>query len=195
MNVAGVADAALGWLFPDEGPALRAAAMSIPVGPIVEVGSYCGKSTVFLGDAARELDTTVFAVDHHRGSPEMQPGRENHDRAVVDAAVGVHDTLTHFRHTILQAALEEFVVAVVGESTTVARYWQTPVGMVFIDATHYYPQVHADYLAWGPWVAPGGVLAFHDTTIIDIDRVAREAIDDGFVVESQVETLRILRRP
>lgn len=195
MNVAGVADAALGWLFPDEGPALRDAALSIPVGPIVEIGSYCGKSTVFLGDASRELGTVVFAVDHHRGSPEMQPGRENHDRAVVDEQVGVHDTLTHFRHTIFQAGLEEFVVAVVGESTVVARHWRTPVGMVFIDATHYYPQVHADYVAWAPWVAAGGVLAFHDTTIIDIDRVAGEAVDDGFVFEAQIETLRILRRP
>ena len=64
-----------------------------------------------------EIGTVVFAVDHHRGSPEMQPGRENHDQAVVDEAGGVHDTLTHFRHTIAEAGLEDHVVAVVGEST------------------------------------------------------------------------------
>jgi predicted O-methyltransferase YrrM len=197
MNAAlvDVADAARGWLFPDEGPALYDAAMSIPAGPIVEIGSYCGKSTVYLGAAARELGTVMFAVDHHRGSPEMQPGQENHDRAVVDPEVGVHDTLTHFRHTILEAGLEAHVVAVVGESTAVAAFWRTPVGMVFIDATHYYLPVRADFVAWARWLMPGGVLAFHDVTIPDIDRVALEAIEHGFVLERQVDTLRILRRP
>ena len=134
MNAAlvDVADAARGWLFPAEGPALYDAALTIPNGPIVEIGSYCGKSTVYLGAAAHVLDTVVFAVDHHRGSPEMQPGQENHNIDVVDADVGVHDTLTHFRHTILAAGLEDHVIAVVGESTTVAGFWRTPIGMVFI---------------------------------------------------------------
>lgn len=192
-TVAEVSAGALGWLFEAEGPALRAAALSVPHGPIVEIGSYCGKSTVYLGDAARELGTVVFAVDHHRGSPEMQPGRENHNPVV--AVTGVHDTLFEFRRTILDAGLEEHVVALVGESTRVAAYWQTPVGMVFIDATHQYLEVKADYLGWGKWVIPGGVLAFHDTTIGDIDRVCGLAERDGFVVEAQVETLRVLRRP
>lgn len=194
-ELVGIAGEARGWLFPDEGPALHAAALSIPSGPIIEVGSYCGKSTVYLGAAARELDTLVFAVDHHRGSPEMQPGHENHNLDVVDGEVGVHDTLTHFRHTILRAGLEPWVVAVVGESGSVSRYWRAQAGMVFIDATHYYDWVKNDYLGWARWVAPGGVLAFHDTTIPDIDRVAVEALADGFEFEQQVDTLRILRRP
>lgn len=197
MNAAlvDVADAARGWLFPAEGPALYQAALSIPAGPIIEVGSYCGKSTVYLGCAAKERDTIVFAVDHHRGSPEMQPGFENHNTDVVDHTVGAHDTLTHFRHTIFEAGLEDHVVAVVGESTTVASHWNTPVGMVFIDATHYYLPVRADFVAWARWIIPSGILAFHDVTIPDIDRVAYEATQAGFIVENEVDTLRILRRP
>jgi hypothetical protein len=189
-----VSDAALGWLFPAEGPALYEAAMSVPAGPLVEVGSYCGKSTVFLGEAARALGTVVFAVDHHRGSPEMQPGRENHDRAVVGDD-GAHDTLFHFRATVAAAGLESSVVAVVGSSTVVASHWRTPVGLVFVDAGHDYLSVRADFVGWAGWVVPGGVLAFHDTTIEAIDRVAKEAVGCGFVMEGQVDTLRILRRP
>src|SRR5689334_23081015 len=101
--------------------------MSAGSGPFVEVGSYCGKSTVFLGAAARELDTVVFAVDHHLGSPEMQPGRENRNDRVVGAD-GVHDTLFEFRRTIRAAELEPWVIPVVGESTTVATFWQGPIG-------------------------------------------------------------------
>lgn len=189
-----VADRAKGWLFPAEGPALYEAALTIPAGPIVEIGSYCGKSTVYLGQAALEIGTTVFAVDHHRGSPEMQRGRENHD---TDVEVrGAHDTLFHFRETIETARLEGQVVAVVGESTTVASYWRAPLGMVFIDAGHSYLEVRADFVAWARWVIPGGVLAFHDVTIPDIDKVALEAEEHGFErVGADIESLRLLRRP
>lgn len=192
-EIVAVSEAAPGWLFPAEGPALYEAALSVPHGPIVEIGSYCGKSTVFLGAAARLLDSVVFAVDHHRGSPEMQPGRENHNPDVtVD---GVHDTLFEFRRTITAAGLADQVVAVVGPSLVVAPCWRTHVGMVFIDAAHDFLSVRADFVAWGTWVVPGGVLAFHDTTIPDVAAVAEEAVRVGFVLESEVETLRILRRP
>lgn len=191
-DVAALSAAVPGWLFPDEGPALYEAALTIPAGPIVEIGSYCGKSTVFLGAAARQLGTVVFAVDHHRGSVEMQPGRENHNPAVsVD---GVHDTLFEFRRSIVGADLADHVVAVVGPSMVVAPFWRTPVGMVFIDAAHDFLSVRADFVAWAAHVVPGGVLAFHDTTIPDVNAVALEAAQSGFVMESQVETLRILRR-
>lgn len=193
-DIAELSSRTLGWLFPDEGPALYESAMSAGAGPFVEVGSYCGKSTVFLGAAARELRTVVFAVDHHRGSPEMQEGRENRNPDVVGDD-GRHDTLFRFRQTIVEAGLEDNVVAVVGASTTVAQFWGCQVGLVFIDATHQYLPVRADFVAWAGWVRPGGILAFHDVTIPDIDRVAAEAVDCGFELVRQVDTLRILRRP
>lgn len=192
-ELAAISAAAKGWLSADEGRALYDTALTIPHGPIVEVGSYCGKSTVWLGQAARVIGSHVFAVDHHRGSTEMQPGRENHDREVT--VTGDHDTLFHFRKTIHAAGLEDHVVPVVGESTTVATYWRCPLGMVFIDAGHSFLEVRADFVAWARWVVPGGVLAFHDCTIPDIDKVALEAAESGLTLESEVDTLRILRRP
>ena len=158
-----VARQAKGFMPDDEGLALHAAALvAAPIGPLLEIGSWCGKSTVYLGDAAERHGTVVFAVDHHRGSDENQPGWEHHDPDVVDPRTGRIDTLPWFRRTIEDAALESTIVAVVGESTVVAARWHTRLGMVFIDGGHGHDPAHADYDAWAPHVAGGALLAIHD---------------------------------
>ena len=73
------AEAARGFMPVDEGLALYEAAMGAPEGPFLEVGSYCGRSALFIGAAAAERGTVLFAVDHHRGSEENQPGWEWHE--------------------------------------------------------------------------------------------------------------------
>ncbi|HEY1282238.1 MAG TPA: class I SAM-dependent methyltransferase [Acidimicrobiales bacterium] len=157
---------AIGFMPPDEGDALydaaRRAAEAVPGAPFIEVGSYCGRSTVWLGAAARESATVLFAVDHHRGSEENQPGWEWHDAALVDARSGRMDTLPVFRRTIEDAGLEDVVVAVVGPSVLVARYWATPAALVFIDGGHGLEPARSDYEGWARHVAPGGRLAIHD---------------------------------
>jgi predicted O-methyltransferase YrrM len=147
----------------DEGLALHAAGLEVAAtGPLLEIGSWCGKSAVYLGDAAERAGAVLFCLDHHRGSEENQPGWEHHDAALVDPRTGRIDTLPAFRRTIEDAGLEGTVVAVVGESTLVAAHWQTPLGMVFIDGGHGAAPAHADYDAWAPLVAGGGLLAIHD---------------------------------
>lgn len=150
----------------DEGDALFDAACSLrgaPAhAPMVEVGSWCGRSTVWLGAAARRLGTVVFAVDHHRGSEENQPGWEWHDPTLVDAVTGLIDTLPFFRSTIAKAGLEDVVVAIVGESPVVASRWNTPIGFLFIDGGHGVDPARADYANWTPHVMIGGLLAIHD---------------------------------
>jgi predicted O-methyltransferase YrrM len=158
-----VARGVAGFMPDDEGLALhRAGLRAAPVGPLLEIGSWCGKSAVYLGDAAAWSGTVLFCVDHHRGSEENQPGWEHHDPAVVDARTNRIDTLPAFRRTIEEAGLEDTVVAVVGESTLVAAHWQTPLGMVFVDGGHGRVPAHADYEAWARLVARGGLLAIHD---------------------------------
>ncbi len=126
------------------------------------MGSYCGRSTVWLGAAARERGTVVFAVDHHRGSEENQAGWEWHDASLVDEDLGRMDTLPRFRRTIHDAGLEDVVVAVVGRSPTVARHWGTPLALLFIDGGHGVEPARADYAGWTPHVALDGLLAIHD---------------------------------
>ena len=159
--------AAKGFMPPDEGDALHAAALAaaaaVPGRPFVEIGSYCGRSTIWLAAAARDAGTVVFAVDHHRGSEENQAGWEHHDPTVVDERIGRMDTLPFFRRTLYDAGLEDFAVAVVGQSPRVARHWPAQsAAFVFIDGGHGAEPATADFQGWSPVVAMGGTLAIHD---------------------------------
>src|SRR6476660_3466452 len=126
------AEAARGFMPPDEGLALHDAAASLTVdGPMLEIGSYCGKSAIYLGAAAPQRDTVLFSVDHHRGSEENQPGWEWHEPDLVDPAVGQIDTLPFFRRTVHDAGLEGTVIAVVGDSAKIAVHWSSPLALIF----------------------------------------------------------------
>jgi predicted O-methyltransferase YrrM len=160
-----VATAAKGLMPDDEAAALHHAALvagAAGTGPLLEVGAYCGKSTVWLGTAARHSGTVLFSVDHHRGSEENQAGWDWHDPDLVDPATGRMDTLPWWRRTIASAGLEDCVIAVVGESSTVGDAWRAPLGLLFIDGGHGDAVVRADEKAWAHHVAPGGLLAVHD---------------------------------
>lgn len=197
---------AVGFMPADEGDALHAAALAaaaaIPGSPFLEVGSYCGRSTVWLGAAARSVGTILFAVDHHRGSEENQPGWEWHDPELVDPRTGSMDTLPFFRHTVWRAGLEDSVVAVVGQSPAVARYWTTPLALLFIDGGHGEEPARRDYEGWTRHVAPGGILAIHDVFPDPADGgrppyecIYLPALASGeFVEESATGSLRVLRR-
>jgi predicted O-methyltransferase YrrM len=162
-NLMRAAQAAQGFMPPAEGLALfDAAARYSSRGPVLEIGSYCGKSTIYLAAAASAAGQIVVAVDHHRGSEEHQPGWDYHDPALVDPATGRIDTLPRLRATLAAAGLEDHVVVVVGRSADVARLWATPLGLVFIDGGHTDAAAITDYESWAPWVAVGGALAIHD---------------------------------
>ncbi len=196
------AEAARGFMPAEEGVALYEAAASLDVnGPLLEVGSYCGKSAVYLGAAAEATGRVLFCVDHHRGSEENQPGWDHHDPEVVDAELGVIDTLPFFRRTIGDAGLEETIVAVVGDSPAVASLWATPLALVFIDGGHGAEPARRDYEGWSPRVAPGGLLAIHDVfeNPADGGRPPYEmwcrALADGcFREQAAVGSLRVLQR-
>jgi predicted O-methyltransferase YrrM len=193
---------ALGFMPDDEGLALHDAGVaSAEAGPLLEVGTYCGKSAVYLGAAARACDSVLFTVDHHRGSEENQAGWEFHDERLVDARTGRIDTLPFFRRTIEDAGLEDVVIAMIGSSTTVARRWTTPLGLLFIDGGHAFDVALADYESWSPHLAPGGLLAFHDVFEDPADggqapyEVWRRALADGFTPTSTTGSLRVVRAP
>ena len=195
------ARAARGFMPEDEGRLLHRLARSrLPHGPVLEVGSYCGKSAVWLGAAAREVGGTVFTVDHHRGSEENQAGWEHHDPGLVDHATGRMDTLPHLRRTLAVAGLEEQVVAVVGGSATVARHWRTPLSLLFVDGGHGHEPAHADYDGWARWVQRDGLLVVHDVFPDPADggrppyEIYLRALDDGFEEVDVVGSMRALRR-
>ena len=202
-NLQRAAEAARGFMPPDEGLALHDAAATVAVGgaPMLEIGSYCGKSAVYIGAAAQERATVLFALDHHRGSEENQPGWEWHEPDLVDPEVGRIDTLPRFRRTIFDAGLEGTVVAVVGDSPTLGRHWQIPLSFLFIDGGHGSEPAHRDFELWTPWVERGGLLAIHDVFPDPADggrppfEIYCRAIESGdFIDVSATGSLRVLRR-
>jgi len=201
------AEAATGFMPEAEGLALcETAEAYAAAGPVLELGSYCGKSAIYLAAgvrAARASGTRqlVVTVDHHRGSEEHQPGWEYHDPGLVDPVAGRLDTLPRLRATLTGAGLEDDVVVVVGRSAEVARLWRTPLGLLFIDGGHTDAAAQRDYEGWAPWVARGGALAIHDVFPDPADggqapfRVYQRALASGAFTEvRQQGSLRVLER-
>jgi MMP 1-O-methyltransferase len=191
-----------GFLDPAEGEALYSAALrQAPLGPCVEIGAYCGKSTLYLGAACKAAGGVLFSVDHHRGSEENQPGWEWHDADLWDAEAGALDSLSAFRGTIRAAGLEEAVIAIVGRSATAARCWSTPIALLFIDGGHTSEAASADFEGWSPRLLAGGVLAIHDVFPDPADggrppfEIYQRALASGDFDEiAIVKSLRLLRR-
>lgn len=156
-------DSIKGFLAADEGQVLYQYCLdSIHLGPCLEVGSYCGKSTVYLGAAAKQQNSIVYAVDHHRGSEEHQLGEEYHDSELYDSQASLMDSFREFRKNIRAAKLEETVVPIVSPSHIASTHWATPLGMVFIDGGHSIEAALNDYRSWVAHIVPGGILAIHD---------------------------------
>ncbi|TPG29764.1 class I SAM-dependent methyltransferase [Mycolicibacterium hodleri] len=197
-----LAEQVIGFMPADEGRALYDAAITyLRDGVGVEIGTYCGKSTVMLGAAAQQTGGVLYTIDHHHGSEEHQPGWEYHDTSMVDDVTGLFDTLPTLRHTLDAAGLDDNVVAVVGSSSLVARSWRSPLQLLFIDGGHTDAAAQQDFDGWARWVAPGGAFVIHDVFPDPNDggqapyRMYRRALDTGAFREvSAMGSMRILER-
>ena len=119
-------DSVKGFLDAAEGAALYAAAEEMaPKGLCVEIGSYCGKSTIILGTACQAAGGTLLAIDHHRGSEENQPGQDYFDPDLDDGEGGM-SSLLQFRANMRRAGLEDTVIPALAPSQIVARLALSP---------------------------------------------------------------------
>jgi predicted O-methyltransferase YrrM len=191
-----------GFMPDDEGRALFDAALGAGAGAtLVEVGAWCGKSTVYLGAACEEAGSVLFSIDHHHGSEENQAGWDHHDLEVVDDQTRRIDTLPFWRRTIETAGLSSTVVGLVGDSPTIASRWSTPLDLCFIDGGHGSEPAWADFNGWAPKVKVGGTLAIHDVFPDPADggrppyELWRAALEsDEFEESGEQGSLRLLRR-
>ena len=197
-----LAEQVRGFMPADEGCALYDAALRYLDGGVgVEIGTYCGKSTLLIGAAAAQTGGVLYTVDHHHGSEEHQPGWEFHDASLVDELTGLFDTLPTFRRTLDAAGLDDHVVAVVGKSPIVARAWRSPLQFLFIDGGHSEAAATQDFDGWAKWVDTGGALVIHDVFPDPRDggrppyHIYCRAIDSGQFREVAVTgSLRVLER-
>ena len=191
-----------GFLEPDEAERLYWLGLDASrLGPCLEIGGYCGKSTICLGTACRENGAVLYSIDHHRGSEEQQPGEAYFDPDLLDPQTGRVDTFQWFRQAIEQADLENTVVPMVCPSELPARAWSTPLGLVFIDGGHSFEDAFTDYNAWSGHLIAGGYLLIHDIFENPADggqapfRVYQEAVASGrFEALPMTGTLGVLQR-
>ena len=191
-----------GFLHEEEGRCLYEFALKASLlGPCLEIGSYCGKSAVYIGTACRMNNSILFSIDHHRGSEEQQPGQAYFDPGLFDPRSGTVNTFGEFRNTIEKAGIEDTVVALVSHSEVAARHWATPLGMVFIDGGHTLEAACGDYAVWSPHIVPGGFLLIHDIFTDPAEggqaphEIYKLALDGGqFEFLSMVRTLGVLQR-
>ncbi len=171
------------------------------LGPGLEIGSYCGKSALYLGAGLKDAGSVLFSIDHHRGSEEQQPGEVYCDPDLIDPATGRIDTVNFFRQTLARGGLEDTVIPIVSASTLVARQWATPLCFVFIDGGHSLEAARGDYAAWSRHIIPGGYLLIHDIFMDPAEggqaprQVYETALASGFFDDQGREkTLGVLRR-
>lgn len=191
-----------GFLDEEEGRCLYEMAKEAgPLGPCLEIGSYCGKSTLYLATACRETNSVLYSIDHHRGSEEQQPGEEYFDPELLDPLTGSVDTFRTFRSTIERGELEETVIPIVSRSDVAARLWATPLSLVFIDGGHSMEAARTDYEAWSGHIVPNGFLLIHDIFTDPAEggqapyHIYKLAVDSGlFRKVKMVKTLGVLKR-
>jgi predicted O-methyltransferase YrrM len=199
--LAALAGRTKGFMPDDEATALREAAASAARGLWLEIGTYCGRSTVHLGAVAAGRGSHLVTLDHHYGSEENQPGWQWHDQSLVDPGTGRLDTLPSLRRTLADAGLEGTVSVLVATTQQVAPWWTTPLTLLFLDGSHTEEGAQHDYAAFAQHLLPGGVLAVHDVFPYPRDggqppwRVVQRALADGtFTQVGEHGSLRVLRR-
>ncbi|MBF0451879.1 MAG: class I SAM-dependent methyltransferase [Candidatus Magnetomorum sp.] len=191
-----------GFMSPEEGQGLYDFAQKASQrGPGLEIGSYCGKSTLFLGAGFQKNNEILFTIDHHRGSEEQQPGEEYFDPDLFDDRINKIDTLRFLRTTLENASLEDTVIPIVSRSEVVAKSWRTPLTLLFIDGSHTFDSAETDYLCWTPQLIENGYLLIHDIFPDPSQggqapfHIYQKALNSGLFQEvAMIQTLGILKR-
>ncbi len=171
-----------GMMPPEQLLAIYRLAATWPVqGDTVELGAWVGLTTCYLATAAAQHgDEHVYAVDTFEGTREG---------GAVYPSIARYggNTLAAFGAQIAGAGSSDRVTPLIGRTTEVAgRYPGRPIRFLLVDADHSYAGVRADYSAWLPRMAPGGLMVFHDYLMADVAR---------FVDENLAEDARVVREP
>ena len=162
------------------------------LGPCLEIGSYCGKSAVYLGAAVKENNQILYSIDHHKGSEEQQPGEEFFDPDLLDETGKGINTLPFFLETLDKSGLRDNVVPIVSTSVEANEVWSEPLAMVFIDGGHSDQAANDDYDVWHPHIIQGGLLAIHDVFPDPKDggrppfNIYTKAIESGLFIELEM---------
>jgi MMP 1-O-methyltransferase len=165
-----------GFLEPGEGELLFNLAQNCPPQTvIVEIGSWQGKSTVFLGLGSQTgKQNKVYAIDPHTGSPE-------HQKEFISIS-----TLQNFKRNIQKANLKDLVTPLVKTSAQAAPSFRKKIGLLFIDGDHSYSMAKKDFKLWFPKLVNEGIIIFHDSTT---HPGVKKMVNQSFFFSSQIKNI------
>ena len=168
-------------------------------GPILEIGSYCGKSSLFLAKGAEKNNQYIFTVDHHRGSEEHQLNEEYFDAEIFDSSTNKINSLPMLISNINLYKVHN-IVPIIRESSEAAKYWNSQLSMVFIDGSHSLDSAMQDFISWNTKITSGGALVIHDIYENPEEggqapyRVYKHALKTGFIDFERVDTIVCLKK-
>ena len=167
------------------------------IGPIMEIGSYCGKSAIYLSKGAILNDQLVYTIDHHFGSEEHQIKEEYFDSEIFDYKNQRVNTLPLLIKNINKIQVKN-IVPIVSNSVDVASKWNAKLGMVFIDGGHSFKAANNDYVSWSTKIKKNGALVIHDIFENPDEggqapfEIFQKALKNNFEVYERVDTLACL---
>ena len=166
----------------------------------VEVGSYCGKSACYIGQACKENKTYLMTIDHHRGSEEQQYGEEYFDPDEYNYEKEIVDTLPTLLKNIQKFQFEEVILPIVNSSELASKEIQNNIDLVFIDGSHTFESARKDYVSWKNKIRIGGILAIHDVYDSEVEggqaprEIYEKALSENFKLLKRVNSLVALLR-
>ena len=132
------------------------------LGSVLEIGTYCGKSTLNFALIAKKIDGLIYTVDHHTGSEEHQLGEEYHDEDLYDKRLKKFNTLPEFLKNLRSSNLGKFIIPIISKSSDASKTFSESISLLFIDGGHSLEAALCDYNSWKDKICSGGLLVIHD---------------------------------
>ena len=132
------------------------------LGSVLEIGTYCGKSTLNFALIAKKIGGLIYTVDHHTGSEEHQLGEEYHDEDLYDKRLKKFNTLPEFLKNLRSSNLDNFIIPIISKSSDASETFSELISLLFIDGGHSIEAALSDYNSWKDKICSGGLLVIHD---------------------------------
>ena len=185
-----------GFMPQHEGEALARWAQEFSLlGPALEIGTFGGKSSLYLAMGTSTNNQLVFTIDHHLGSEEHQTGEEYFDPDIFDRSLNRVNTVPLMQSNLDGFKESSWIVPIIADANRVAQSWTMQLGLLFIDGSHTEISASNDYQNWNTKVLQKGALVIHD--IFENPEgggqapflIYQQALSEGFVLHERVDTI------
>ena len=168
------------------------------MGAALEIGTFGGKSSLYIAAGSSINEQLVFTIDHHRGSEEHQTGEEYFDPDIYDAVLSRVNTVPLMQSNLSKFEESKYIVPMIANANALAAVWTVELGLLFIDGSHTEVSAQNDYANWHTKIITGGALVIHDIFENPEEGgqapflIYQKALKDGFNLYERVDTIACL---